>query len=850
MTIELKAGATAIDPVYICHGAEHDLKIAAVADSPWINQGVSFNQIPGESSPISTDPEFGRYQNLLAMGGEWKLNCPAEGKNIDFSLQLQSEFSAVPFQLSFKLGHYRREILNSRDPISSPVIGDEVSAEIQVGSFYTQKVLIGVDVEWYFDGKVVRTEPTTSLGWSRFDHTVSTSGMHTITAKVHSPYDDSTVEQNFTINVYSESPWEQATLLINGEAFVWNSPIAFLYRGQTNEVKVAVPFLEGSEVLLDLDNSDDVVIEAAPKFGEWVSTPDGRAVWVLTAGSTRSGRITLKLSSRDVSQVWEIPCAVLSADLLDEADVKIDGHAVPPDGNWFYRDKAQTVTFIPKMGSPLDGLPVTLNCEIKSGLDVSDVVSTPIFGNEQTTYNWSVIGKTRSGTFELTLLVKGIATPITLAISKLISSNIADEADVKIDGLPVPPEGNWFFREIPKTLTLTPVPGSPLAGVPFTLSCVIGSGLDVSNVVSEPAFGSEQTVYSWIVTGSTNSGTFQLIMLIKGMPTPITLAVSRLISSNITDEAVVKVGGLPVSIEGNLFFREKPQTIALTPKSGSPLSGLPVTLICAIESGLDVTDVVSAPAFDSEQKTYNWEVTGKNKSGTFQLSFKFSGVEIAPFSLPISKLMSISLDDEAQVQVDGEVVATPTLFLRGQPRTVTLIPKGTSPIGDVKVVLEPGSPGRVPLLSVPGFGGGQINHSWEVTASQISDRFSLRLMGEGMRDPIEVFCCVLSDKLGDEAFVEVGGVRLEENRQVNIRTTPTLVKLVPKAGSPLELFPAWLQCGEGDQTLVTSEPRFLAKHHNFNWNVRGGSAGETVSLFVYVEGVPVPITIAPVLILQ
>ncbi|MGX1086910.1 hypothetical protein [Pseudomonas sp. AP3_22 TE3818] len=139
------SGVMAIEPLLICHGAEHDLKLAAVEDSPWINQGASVNPIPGETSPISSEPEIGQYQPLLADGAEWKLICPAEGTDIDFNLQVQSEFTAVPYPLSFKLGDYRRKILNERDPISAPVVGDEVTAEIQVGSFYTDKELEGVD---------------------------------------------------------------------------------------------------------------------------------------------------------------------------------------------------------------------------------------------------------------------------------------------------------------------------------------------------------------------------------------------------------------------------------------------------------------------------------------------------------------------------------------------------------------------------------------------------------------------------------------------------------------------------------------------------------------------------------
>lgn len=239
MTLELKVGTTEFEPVLICHGAVHDLRIAAVADSTWVDQGVSCNKVPGETFPITSDPQLGAYQKFVATGSEWKLYCPPDGNDIDFSLQLQSEFTAVPYKVALKLGDYRRVILSKRDPISAPVVGDEVVAEVQIGSFYTDKELEGVEVEWYYDGGLVRNVPTTSQGKSTFNYPLTAEGEHTITAKLHSPYDDTTVEQNFTIYVYMESPWEQATLIINGTAVEWNSPGVVLFRGKANDVRVS-----------------------------------------------------------------------------------------------------------------------------------------------------------------------------------------------------------------------------------------------------------------------------------------------------------------------------------------------------------------------------------------------------------------------------------------------------------------------------------------------------------------------------------------------------------------------------------------------------------------------------------
>ena len=304
----------------------------------------------------------------------------------------------------------------------------------------------------------------------------------------------------------------------------------FLLRGQESDVTVEAPPEIARELNLELVENGGLTIVASPNFGDWVAPVDGQFKWKITPDAGKSGRITLSFYSREVVQPWEHRSLVISSNLADEADVKIGGVAIPAEGNWFIRDKAQTVTLTPKSGSPLAGLPVTLTCAIKSGLDVANVVSAPVFGSEQTTYSWAVTGRTKSGTFQLALAGKGLTTPITLAISKLLSTNLADEADVKIGGVAVPPGGNVFFRGQAQVVTLTPKAGSPIAGHPVTLTCSIKSGLVVANVVSVPAFGVKQIVHSWSVTGSTNSGTFQLSLAGKEMTRSINVAVSKPVS--------------------------------------------------------------------------------------------------------------------------------------------------------------------------------------------------------------------------------------------------------------------------------------------------------------------------------
>ena len=533
------------------------------------------------------------------------------------------------------------------------------------------------------------------------------------------------------------SPWDQATLSINGNKVDWGTAPVLL-RGQENVVTVQAPPAIARALNLGLAEDGGLSIAASPEFGNWVAPVDGKFTWKITPGTGKSGRIALVFFSREVLESWEHRSLVISSNLADEADVKIDGVAVPAGGNWFYRGKAQTVTLTPKPGSPLAGLPVTLTCAIKSGLEVANVVSAPGFGSEQTMHSWRVTGNTKSGTFELKLSGKGMTTPITLPISKLLSNHLADEAVVNIGGVAVPDGGNWFIRNQAEIVTLRPKSDSPLAGLPVTLTCTIKSNLHPANVVSAPGFGSEQTMHSWRVTGYTRSGTFELKLSGQGMTTPITLPISKLLSNNLADEANVKIDGAAVPAEGNWFFRDKPKTVTLTPKPGSLLAGLPVSLTFAVKGGLSPANLASSPAFGSEQTGYRWDVVGKTKSGTFELKLLGKGMT-TPITLPISKLLSNNLADEVNVLMDGKEISNADIpNLRREWHTFTLVPKLYSPLAGYPLRLRwikgDGIESR-DLEFRPQINAETIDYSWQVTGSFTkSGSYELGFSGAGFSE--------------------------------------------------------------------------------------------------------------------
>jgi hypothetical protein len=323
------------------------------------------------------------------------------------------------------------------------------------------------------------------------------------------------------------SPWEQATLLINGSKVEWGAELVLL-RGQENDVTVEVPLAIAGELNLGLTEGGGLNIVASPNFDDWVAPIEGQFHWKITPDAGKSGRITLVFFSREVVEPWERSSLVISSNLADEADVKIDDRTVPLEGNWFFWNVPKTITLVAKPGSPLAGLPVQLNCKIKSGLNPLNLESAPAFESEQTTHSWKVFGKSRKGTFQLSFSAKGVPTPITVTTSKLLSDNLADEADVRIDNMPITDESNLFIRDKPKIMELIPKLDSPMRGLEFKIGAVVVSGLDNGDLVSVPGFSVEGKTFRWGVTGRNNAGAFQLTISCRGMTTPITLPISTL----------------------------------------------------------------------------------------------------------------------------------------------------------------------------------------------------------------------------------------------------------------------------------------------------------------------------------
>ncbi|RON02640.1 hypothetical protein BK659_23585, partial [Pseudomonas brassicacearum] len=430
------------------------------------------------------------------------------------------------------------------------------------------------------------------------------------------------------------------SITLNGETIDdLSKPDLVFFRAGTHVLelkpKSGGPLPEMKVALIAGDINPNLGITYTPPLGE-SHTQDipenGSVKWTIIGGS-QSGFFDLQFKFTETDEVFPLPCRVLSKNLNDEAEVTIRGETVPAEGNFFLRGQAQTVTLKLKPGSPLDGYPVTLTCAIKSGLVAANVVSVPAFDAEKTTHSWDVTGSTKSGTFQLSLTGKDMTTPITVALSTLLSASIEDEATVQLDGSDI------FWRGRPRILTLVPNTGSPIAGAPVVLRWVTGSGLETKDLKCSPELGDPTTIHSWTITGSAEkSGSFLLDLILEGSNIPMTLSTSVLLSSDFADEVTPKLDDIVIPIGGAVFPGGITHQLTLEPKANSPLAYMPVSLQWGGSSSLNAEDFKCNPNFNAHTLNLQWAITGdNNKRGDFSLKLLWIGLS-EPMLLPTLKL--------------------------------------------------------------------------------------------------------------------------------------------------------------------------------------------------------------------
>ncbi|KPU59971.1 hypothetical protein AN403_4248 [Pseudomonas fluorescens] len=240
------------------------------------------------------------------------------------------------------------------------------------------------------------------------------------------------------------SPWKQAKLSINGKQVEWGAELVLL-RGQENEVTVEAPLAVARSINLELAEGGGLNIVASPDFGNWVAPVDGKFDWKITPDAGKSGRITLVFFSREVVQSWEHRSLVISSNLADEADVKVDDKDASHAGIAFLRTNRRNIKLVAKSNSPVAGLAFIMRYEVLNKLLPGAVESVPPIGTETLSLEWDVgCVAAGSGVFRLELYCPKLDSLIYIECKQIdVSYSVAGKEVEIIDGVGQADIGGW-----------------------------------------------------------------------------------------------------------------------------------------------------------------------------------------------------------------------------------------------------------------------------------------------------------------------------------------------------------------------------------------------------------------------
>lgn len=290
--------------------------------------------------------------------------------------------------------------------------------------------------------------------------------------------------------------------------------------------------------------------------------------WTLSAKVSGTFGLTIHTDAFPTPLTVKLGIA-LSQDLRDEVDVRVGGHLIF-DLLVFRRLVSQTVRIAPKPDSPLANLKqevrMTLSADtVKEG----DVSAAPDFGVSRVMpaegLEWEVTGGDLSGKFGLAFHIAGFSTVLTIPTCVLLSSKLADEAEVTYTPHFLP-DPTVVYREEYLSFTLKAKAGSPLVAARLSASMeFIPQTLKEGDMGSVPEFGSKirlsEAGVSWNTRGREASGYFNLKVYVDGFDTPITLVPSLMLSNTGAKELRIRIA----SSEGDMI-------LIVTAVKGSPVA--------------------------------------------------------------------------------------------------------------------------------------------------------------------------------------------------------------------------------------------------------------------------------------
>lgn len=859
LLVERPEGAPIVQstrPFRLCHGATHHLKVKAPTGNVWEGQKTSLLWMGESTAPIQygltaepgfnyNDADIEDYYLPLSSedGASWTLIADAtlpEDLPADISLGLGSYWQAEKHPIAAQIGDYHCIIEKIEWDGVVPVVAENTTklTAIVKNPFAPDRPIVGQEVTWSYNDKehISRTDAN---GHAIFVYTpeagdAGETGQVVFTAQCKDALQQTSSDER-TLPVFDESPWlKQVEVTLDDEPIADLTSLALrLTRGarHTLTLKPTSPesYFVGKDIALNWPESPALGITLEPAADVSRTLELAGMSWTIEGGAGESGLFTLRVKEV-AAEGLKVPLSLLgvqlSADLNDEAALKLEGDLVSPA--IFRRGVERTISFEISPGSPLEalGLEYWLEFDTSGTLAESDIQAVPDYRTRCTDSSnptWSLTGKETSGVFGVQVHMEGFTTPLKLSNALLLSLDLNDEVELTVDGN-AQTDSIIFRRKVPRTISFTPKKNSPISQskLKYWLALDESGSLSSKQVGSVPDYGNEFNGHvnpEWTVTGTDVSGTFGLQLHMEGFMTPVKRGLWSLLSEKVAEEFDLFVEGSSAG-EVGYFWRGQPQRVTLKPKDSSPLSAG-----TALTSRLEFREAQSLPASKLlANPDYGvprpipvggneWTLTGASDiSGVFGLEVWVDEFN-TPMVLSTGVLMSSHLGDEVDYTLSGSDVSEPPIFRRNVGRTISLKPKAASPLVKLDLAArlsfnDDGTLKQTDVNAVPGYGQPTTvakGLNWTLTGTDVSGVFGVTVSMERFQTPFVLGTCgLLSTRLIDDvsngqrtsAFIQRG------------ETHPRGAEATYPADSPLITLGAKLSLKITDSTtgLVTAVP--------------------------------------------
>jgi len=282
----------------------------------------------------------------------------------------------------------------------------------------------------------------------------------------------------------------------------------------------------------------------SPAYGTQRPLASGSLGWTLT-GENVSGLFGVEVHMTGFHSSLKLDNSMLlSLNLADEVELTtpaLHGAYI------FWRTGSERVGLTPRPGSPLASSGLSAGLTFRQGnVTATQMPATPAYGAMRPvtsdTLWWTFREVAVSGRFGLEVTVEGFATPLKMEKCALLSVNMEDEAELRVDDAVTGSNQRVVFRrQQGRNLRLVPKAGSALGDTTLTTQITFTAGtLAQRHMTAVPAWGNAQTVRAtgaeWFLTGADVSGTFGVEVKVQGLWNTLRLADCGLLAMNIEGE--------------------------------------------------------------------------------------------------------------------------------------------------------------------------------------------------------------------------------------------------------------------------------------------------------------------------